>query len=74
MVNHEPTLRVIRILDTISYYSELGLTLKDLIDKTKMPKSTVFNIVSTLVDQGVVEEVDEIRRGPLDRCVDSGAF
>ena len=59
MNNHEPTLRVVRILDLVSYYSEKGLSLKEIMDKLEMPKTTVYNILSTLVDQGVLDEVDE---------------
>jgi DNA-binding IclR family transcriptional regulator len=59
MNNHEPTIRVIRILELVSYYSEKGLSLKEIMNKLDMPKTTVYNILSTLVDQGVLIEIDE---------------
>ena len=56
---HSPTLRVIRIVDYISAYTDKGVPLSDIVRDLDIPKTTVFNIVNTLVTQGVIEETGE---------------
>lgn len=56
---HSPTLRVIRIVDFISTYTDKGVPLRDIVKKLDIPKTTVFNILNTLVKEGVIEETGE---------------
>jgi DNA-binding IclR family transcriptional regulator len=56
---HSPTLRVIRIVDYISAFTDKGVPLSDIVKELDIPKTTVFNIVNTLVSEGVIEETGE---------------
>ena len=56
---HSPTLRVVRIVDYISSFNDKGVILSDIVRELDIPKTTVFNILSTLVEEGVIEELDE---------------
>lgn len=59
MTEHSPTLRVIKIVDFISLYNDKGVNLSTIVKKLDIPKTTVFNILNTLVDAGVIEETGE---------------
>lgn len=59
MTYHSPTLRVIRIVDYISSYTDKGVILSDIVNDLNIPKTTVFNIVNTLVSEGVIEETGD---------------
>lgn len=53
MINHNPTERVVFILNTISE-SKDGCTLTEICEKTKISKGTAFPILSTLVNLKMV--------------------
>lgn len=53
---HAPTLRVIMIVDYISSFDDNGVSLSDIYKNLDIPKTTVFNIINTLVSHGVIEE------------------
>ena len=54
---HSPTERVIKIVDYISSRNDQGVTLSEIYKSLYIPKTTVFNIVNTLVTSGIVEEI-----------------
>lgn len=56
MKNHSPTLRVVQIVDYISSCTDKGVFLSDIVNDLEIPKTTVFNIVNTLVGEGIIEE------------------
>jgi len=53
---HAPTLRVVMIVDYISSFDDKGVALSDIVKHLDIPKTTVFNILNTLVDTEVIEE------------------
>ena len=59
MSYHSPTLRVIRIVEYISGFTDKGVILSDIVRDLDIPKTTVFNILNTLVTEEVIEEVGE---------------
>ena len=63
---HSPTERVIRIVDYISSCNDKGATLSEIYKTLDIPKTTVFNIVNTLLVHQVIEEVGlEVKRYTL---------
>ena len=58
-MKHEPTMRVIKIIDLVSFNSDRGITIKEMMEKLDMPKTTVFNIVRTLVMEKMLKEVKD---------------
>jgi DNA-binding IclR family transcriptional regulator len=58
-MEHSPTLRVVRIVDYISSFTDKGVPLSDIVKDLDIPKTTVFNILNTLVNEGVIEETKE---------------
>ena len=46
MTMHSPTMRVIRIVDYISSFTDKGVVLSDIVKHLDIPKTTVFNIVN----------------------------
>lgn len=56
---HSPTIRVVKIVDYISSFNDKGVVLSDIVKALDIPKTTVFNILNTLVSEGVIEELNE---------------
>lgn len=61
-MSHSPTLRTIRIVDYISSFTDRGVVLSDIVKDLDIPKTTVFNILNTLVEEEVIEEIKEAVR------------
>lgn len=55
-MSHSPTLRVIKIVDYISTFTDKGVSLSNIVKNLDIPKTTVFNILNTLVSEEVIEE------------------
>ncbi len=60
MNNHSPTIRVVKILDLVSQHNQDGLKLSEIVSMLDIPKTTVFNIVNTLVKEEILEEQGDI--------------
>ena len=59
MHEHSPTIRVIKIVDYISSFTDKGVALSNIVNRLDIPKTTVFHIVNTLVAEGIIEETGD---------------